>query len=117
MKFFDVLGEFKIFFLKQKPAGKKFDAFVATALVVDGGVHPHYLIVQDVESRLLEAGFQTGVPVMSVSLTFHHLQPNIGHKTLYVENVIKKGSEAVQAPVAACDLHAHLQLPPARAVA
>ena len=96
---------------------KKIDASVAKAVVAYDGLHRHYLIVQYVESGLLEVGFQTDVPVLAVSLTLHHFQPTTGHMTFYFENLIKKDREAAHAPLAACNLHSDLKLPLACAVA
>ena len=85
--------------------------------MVYGGVDRHYLIVQYVESGLMEVGFQTDVPILAVSLTSHHFQPTAGHMTFYFENLIKKDREAAYAPVAACNLRSDLKLPLACAVA
>lgn len=115
---FDVPGAFEMPLLAQKLAGSgKYDAIVAAALVVDGGIYRHDFVAQAVVTGLMEAGLKTGVPVLSVSLTPHHFQPTAEHETFFGDHFVKKGREAADASVAASRLHADLAVPAARAVA
>jgi 6,7-dimethyl-8-ribityllumazine synthase len=50
----------------------KYDAVVCAAFVVDGGIYRHDFVAQTVVEALMNVGLETGVPVLSVSLTPHH---------------------------------------------
>lgn len=92
---FNVPGAFEMPLLAQKLASTgKYDAVVAAALVVDGGIYRHDFVAQAVVSGLMQAGLQTGVPILSVSLTPHHYQETEHHTHIYREHFIKKGQEA-----------------------
>jgi len=45
----------------------------------------------------MQAGLETGVPILSVSLTPHHFQETEHHIQIYREHFIKKGQEAANA--------------------
>ena len=95
---YDVPGAFEMPLLAQKlGATGKFDAIVAAALVVDGGIYRHDFVAQAVVSGLMQAQLTTGVPVFSVSLTPHHFQPTSEHIGFYTTHFRKKGAEAAQA--------------------
>jgi 6,7-dimethyl-8-ribityllumazine synthase len=47
----------------------RYAAVVAAAFVVDGGIYRHEFVAQAVVDGLMRAGMDTGVPVLSVSLT------------------------------------------------
>ena len=86
----------------------RYDAVVAAALVVDGGIYRHDFVAQTVVSGLMEAQMQTGVPVLSVSLTPHHFQPTAEHVGFFTEHFVKKGAEAAGAALQISALHAGL---------
>lgn len=95
---YDVPGAFEMPLLARKLGETgKFDAIVAAALVVDGGIYRHDFVAQAVVSGLMEAQLRTGVPTFSVSLTPHHFQPSAEHHDFYHAHFIKKGAEAAQA--------------------
>lgn len=95
---FDVPGAFEMPLLAKKlGASGKFDAIVAAALVVDGGIYRHDFVAQAVVSGLMTAQLETGVPTFSVSLTPHHFQPSADHHGFYFAHFVKKGAEAAQA--------------------
>lgn len=95
---YDVPGAFEMPLLAQKLGGSgKFDAVVAAALVVDGGIYRHDFVAAAVVSGLMQAQLKTGVPVFSVSLTPHHFQPTEEHVGFYTDHFVKKGAEAAQA--------------------
>lgn len=92
---YDVPGAFEMPLLAQSQAQSgKYDAIACAALVVDGGIYRHEFVAQAVVSGLMEAGLKTGVPVLSVSLTLHHLQPTHEHQTFFHDHFVKKWREA-----------------------
>ena len=95
---YDVPGAFEMPLLAQKLAGTgKFDAIVAAALVVDGGIYRHDFVAAAVVNGLMEAQLKTGVPVLSVSLTPHNFQPTNEHVNFFAQHFLTKGAEAAQA--------------------
>jgi 6,7-dimethyl-8-ribityllumazine synthase len=95
---FDVPGAFEMPLLAQRLAASgRFDAVVAAALVVDGGIYRHDFVAAAVVNGLMQAQLKTGVPVFSVSLTPHHFQPTQEHLQFYTAHFIKKGAEAANA--------------------
>ena len=95
---FDVPGAFEMPLLAKKLAGSgRFDAVVAAALVVDGGIYRHDFVAAAVVNGLMQAQMETGVPVFSVSLTPHNYQPIAAHHRFFHEHFLEKGAEAAQA--------------------
>lgn len=95
---FAVPGAFEMPLLAKKLGQSgQFDAIVAAALVVDGGIYRHDFVAQAVVSGLMDAQMQTGVPTFSVSLTPHHFQPSAEHHGFYHAHFVKKGAEAAHA--------------------
>jgi len=111
---YDVPGAFEMPLLAQKLAEcGKFDAIVAAALVVDGGIYRHEFVAQAVVSGLMDAQLKTGVPMFSVSLTPHNFQPTNEHVSFFSQHFRKKGAEAAQAVlgVASIDLSKEIGVP------
>ncbi|GHD06350.1 6,7-dimethyl-8-ribityllumazine synthase [Zhihengliuella salsuginis] len=75
----------------------KYDAVVASALVVDGGIYRHDFVAQAVVDGLMRVQLDTGVPTFSVSLTPHHFQPTAEHEKFFFDHFVKKGAEAARA--------------------
>lgn len=95
---FDAPGAFEMPLLAKTLAeSKKYDAVACAALVVDGGIYRHDFVAQAVVDGLMRAGLDTGVPVLSVSLTPHHFQETDHHIGIYREHFVQKGREAAQA--------------------
>lgn len=95
---FDVPGAFEMPLLAKKLAASgRFDAIVAAALVVDGGIYRHDFVAQAVVSGLMDAQLDTGVPVFSVSLTPHNFQPREEHHSFFHAHFVEKGAEAARA--------------------
>ena len=95
---FDVPGAFEMPLLAKKLGDSgKFDAIVAAALVVDGGIYRHEFVAQAVVSGLMDAQLQTGVPTFSVSLTPHNFQTREEHHTFFHAHFVEKGAEAARA--------------------
>ena len=95
---FDVPGAFEMPLLaKQLAETGNYDAVIAAAFVVDGGIYRHDFVVQAVVDGLMRAGMDTGVPVLSVSLTPHHYQETEDHNNFFRAHFVKKGNEAANA--------------------
>ena len=78
-------------------ASGRYAAVAAAAFVVDGGIYRHDFVAQAVVDGLMHAGLDTGVPVLSVSLTPHHYQETDHHNAIYRAHFVQKGREAAQA--------------------
>ncbi|WP_343252142.1 6,7-dimethyl-8-ribityllumazine synthase [Glutamicibacter sp. BW80] len=76
---------------------EKYDAVVAAALVVDGGIYRHDFVAQAVVDGLMRVQLDTNVPTFSVSLTPHHFHSSEEHEKFYFEHFVKKGAEAARA--------------------
>lgn len=95
---FVVPGAFEMPLLARDLANSgKYAAVVAAALVVDGGIYRHDFVAQAVVSGLMQAGMDSNVPVLSVSLTPHHFQPTEHHIRIYKDHFVEKGREAAEA--------------------
>lgn len=98
---FDVPGAFELPLLaRDLAASGRYGAVAAAALVVDGGIYRHDFVAQAVVDGLMRAGLDTGVPVLSVSLTPHHFQDSAHHRAIYRAHFVEKGREAAQAALA-----------------
>jgi len=95
---FDVPGAFEMpLFASDLARTGKYAAVAAAALVVDGGIYRHDFVAQAVVSGLMKAGLETGVPILSVSLTPHHFQETEHHTKIYQDHFVIKGQEAANA--------------------
>ncbi|MFV1591638.1 6,7-dimethyl-8-ribityllumazine synthase [Phaeobacter sp. JH20_36] len=95
---FDVPGAFEMPLLAKDLAKTgKYDAIACAAFVVDGGIYRHDFVAQAVVDGLMQAGMETGVPVLSVSLTPHHYQETDHHNAIYRGHFVDKGREAANA--------------------
>lgn len=95
---FDVPGAFEMPLLaRDLAASKRYSAVVAAAFVVDGGIYRHDFVAQTVVDGLMRASLDTGVPVLSVSLTPHHFQETAHHTAIYRAHFVEKGREAAEA--------------------
>jgi 6,7-dimethyl-8-ribityllumazine synthase len=115
---FDVPGAFEMPLLAKKLAQTgRFDAVVAAALVVDGGIYRHDFVAAAVVNGLMATQLETGVPVFSVSLTPHNFQPVDVLTGFFREHFIKKGEEAANAVRQILDLNASIAMQVASKVA
>lgn len=97
---FDVPGAFELpLFCRDLAASGRYAAVVGVALVVDGGIYRHDFVAQAVVDGLMRAGMETGVPVLSVSLTPHTYQETDHHKQIYLNHFVEKGREAARAAI------------------
>lgn len=95
---FDVPGAFEMPMLARDLAQSgRYAAVAAAALVVDGGIYRHDFVAQAVVDGLMRAGMDTGVPMLSVSLTPHHYQETEHHNRIFSEHFVQKGREAAEA--------------------
>lgn len=95
---FDVPGAFEMPLLAKKLAQTgKYDAIVAAAFVVDGGIYRHDFVAGAVVTGLMNVGLETGVPCFSVSLTPHNYQETDLMTAFFRDHFIKKGREAADA--------------------
>ncbi len=97
----DVPGAFEMpLIARDLAASGRYGAVACAALVVDGGIYRHDFVAQAVVDGLMRAGLDTGVPVLSVSLTPHHFQPTDHHIGIYRDHFVTKGREAAEAALA-----------------
>jgi 6,7-dimethyl-8-ribityllumazine synthase len=102
---YDVPGAFEMPLLAKKLGETgRFDAIVAAALVVNGGIYRHEFVAQAVVTGLMDAQMATGIPTFSVSLTPHHFHDSEVHHDFYFDHFVKKGAEAANAVRMIADL-------------
>ena len=95
---FDVPGAFELpLMARDLAASGRYAAVVCAAFVVDGGIYRHDFVAQAVVDGLMRAGLETGVPVLSVSLTPHHYQETAHHHAIFRAHFVEKGREAAAA--------------------
>ncbi|MEM6889358.1 MAG: 6,7-dimethyl-8-ribityllumazine synthase [Pseudomonadota bacterium] len=95
---FDVPGAFELpLMARDLAASGRYSAVICAAFVVDGGIYRHDFVAQAVVDGLMRAGLDTGVPVLSVSLTPHQYQETAHHNAIYQTHFVEKGREAANA--------------------
>ena len=95
---FDVPGAFEMPLLARNLAETgRYAAVAAAAFVVDGGIYRHDFVAQAVVDGLMRAGMDSGVPVLSVSLTPHQYQETEHHNAIFQAHFVDKGREAARA--------------------
>ncbi len=95
---FDVPGAFEMPLLARNLAETgRYAAVAAAAFVVDGGIYRHEFVAQAVVDGLMRAGMDSGVPVLSVSLTPHNYQETEHHDAIFRAHFVEKGREAARA--------------------
>lgn len=94
----DVPGAFEMpLMARDLAATGRYSAVACAAFVVDGGIYRHDFVAQAVVNGLMQAGLETGVPVLSVSLTPHQYQETAHHDAIYRAHFVQKGREAAEA--------------------
>ena len=86
----------------------QYGAVTCAAFVVDGGIYRHDFIAQAVVDGLMRAGLDSGVPVLSVSLTPHQYQETTHHDAIFAAHFEQKGREAAQAALQITQTRARL---------
>ncbi|AKS44631.1 6,7-dimethyl-8-ribityllumazine synthase [Octadecabacter temperatus] len=95
---FDVPGAFEMPLVAKDVAGTgRYAAIACAAFVVDGGIYRHDFVASAVVDGLMRISLDTGVPVLSVSLTPHHYQETDHHNAIYRDHFVEKGREAARA--------------------
>ncbi len=95
---FDVPGAFELPLMAQDLAKSgQYSAIACAAFVVDGGIYRHDFVAQSVVDGLMRVGLDTGVPVLSVSLTPHNCQETDHHNAIFRNHFLEKGREAAVA--------------------
>ena len=95
---FDVPGAFELPLTARDLAlTGKYAAVAAAAFVIDGGIYKHDFVASAVIDGLMRVGLDTGVPVLSVSLTPHHFHETDHHKGIFSAHFVEKGREAGRA--------------------
>lgn len=95
---YDAPGAFELPLMARNLAKSgRYLAVAAAALVVDGGIYRHDFVAQAVVNGLMQAGLETNVPVLSISLTPHHYQETEHHIAIYRNHFVLKGREAAEA--------------------
>ena len=77
----------------------RYQAIVACALVVDGGIYRHEFVASTVIDALMRVQLDTGVPVISAVLTPHHFHEHLEHRKYFQNHFAIKGTEAARACV------------------
>lgn len=97
----DVPGAFEIpLHAKRLARTGRFDAVIACALVIDGGIYRHDFVAQTVIQGLMDVQLETDVPVFSAVLTPHHFHEHGEHKRFFAEHFSTKGLEVARACLA-----------------
>lgn len=95
---FDVPGAFEMpLVAKDVAESGRYAAIACAAFVVDGGIYRHDFVASAVVDGLMRVSLDTGVPVLSVSLTPHHYQETDHHNAIYRDHFVEKGREAARA--------------------
>jgi len=95
---FTVPGAFELpLFARDLALTGRYAAVAAAAFVVDGGIYRHEFVAQAVVDGLMRVGLDTGVPILSVSLTPHNYQETEHHTAIFRAHFVEKGREAARA--------------------
>ena len=95
---FDVPGAFEIPLHAQRLARSgRFDAVIACALVVNGGIYRHEFVSTAVIDGLMRVMLDTGVPVFSAVLTPRDFHDHEEHRSFFKDHFVKKGEEVAVA--------------------
>jgi 6,7-dimethyl-8-ribityllumazine synthase len=107
---FNVPGAFEIPLLAKKLADSgRFDAIIACALVVNGGIYRHEFVSSAVIDGLMRVQLDTEVPVFSAVLTPRDFHEHGDHVEFFRAHIDKKGVEVAHACLAALDQLAQVQ--------
>jgi 6,7-dimethyl-8-ribityllumazine synthase len=103
----DVPGAFEMPLMAKRLAQSgRYTSITCAAFVVDGGIYRHDFVASAVVDGLMQVGLDTGVPVLSVSLTPHHYQETEHHDAIYRDHFVVKGQEAAKAALMTAKAHA-----------
>jgi 6,7-dimethyl-8-ribityllumazine synthase len=103
----DVPGAFEIPLLARRLARSgRYQAVVASAFVVDGGIYRHDFVASTVISGLMQAQLDADVPVLSAVLTPHHFHDGEEHRRFFLDHFKVKGREVAGACLSILTAHA-----------
>ena len=106
---YDVPGAFEMPLLARDLARTgRYEAIACAAFVVDGGIYRHDFVARAVVDGLMRAGLDSGVPVLSVSLTPHQYQETDHHTGIFKAHFVEKGREAAAAALRIAALRSDL---------
>ena len=95
---FAVPGAFELPLHARKLADTgRYEAIVACAFVVDGGIYRHEFVADAVIGGLMRVQLDSGVPVISCVLTPKNFHDHDEHRRFFAEHFIVKGTEAARA--------------------
>lgn len=98
---YQVPGAYEIPFHAQRIARSgAYDAIVACALVVDGGIYRHEFVASAVVDGLMRVQLDSDVPVFSGVLTPHHFHEHQEHFDFFTSHFELKGRELADAVAA-----------------
>jgi 6,7-dimethyl-8-ribityllumazine synthase len=75
----------------------RYQAIVASALVVDGGIYRHDFVASAVLQGMMQVQLETEVPIFSMVLTPHHFHEHETHRAFFCEHFVEKGREVARA--------------------
>jgi 6,7-dimethyl-8-ribityllumazine synthase len=97
-----VPGAFEIPLLARRLARTgRYDAIVACALVVNGGIYRHEFVASSVIDALMRVQLDSDVPVLSAVLTPRDFHEHEDHRRFFAEHLVGKGTEVARACVQA----------------
>ena len=100
--FFDVPGAFEIPLLAKKLAQTgQFDAIIACAVVVNGGIYRHEFVSAAVIDGLMRVQLDSEVPIFSAVLTPRDFHEHSDHIDFFRAHFVKKGEEVANACLSA----------------
>lgn len=115
---FDMPGAYDIPLFAQKLAQSgKYDAIVASAFVVNGGIYHHEFVSAAVVDGLMKVQLDTGTPVLSAVLTPHNFQETPVHIAFFMDHFVTKGHEAAEACAAIVGAHRQIDHAPKARIA
>jgi 6,7-dimethyl-8-ribityllumazine synthase len=95
---FEVPGAFEIpLHARRLAQSGVYDAVIACALVVNGGIYRHEFVAAAVIDGLMRVQLDTDVPVLSAVLTPRDFHEHDEHQHFFREHFAKKGAEVARA--------------------
>ena len=99
---FNVPGAFEIPLLAKKLVQSgRFDAVIATALIVNGGIYRHEFVTTAVIDGLMRVQLDSEVPIFSAVLTPRDFHEHSDHIDFFRAHFVKKGEEVANACLSA----------------
>lgn len=95
---YQVPGAFEIpLHARRLAVSGRYDAIIACALVINGGIYRHEFVASAVVDALMRVQLDTDVPVFSVVLTPRDFHENEAQIAFFREHLVTKGEEAARA--------------------